>query len=107
MIRRPPRSTLFPYTTLFRSPGILKVLWHARRIHRLRVLLLGVLPEYRGTGVDALMYHWIWEKANAKGYTWGEGGWILEDNPAMVNGARQLGFVPYKTYRIYDKPLGG
>src|ERR1041385_6243724 len=25
MIRRPPRSTLFPYTTLFRSP------WHASR----------------------------------------------------------------------------
>src|SRR2546430_4402988 len=23
MIRRPPRSTLFPYTTLFRSPSIL------------------------------------------------------------------------------------
>ena len=86
-------------------PGVLKVLWHARRISRLRVLLLGVLPEYRGTAVDALMYHWIWEKGNAKGYTWGEGGWILEDNPAMLNGARQLGFVPYKTYRIYDKPL--
>src|SRR5256886_16168954 len=25
MIRRPPRSTLFPYTTLFRSPG--QVAW--------------------------------------------------------------------------------
>src|SRR5688572_32867332 len=25
MIRRPPRSTLFPYTTLFRSPGFGKV----------------------------------------------------------------------------------
>src|SRR5690348_18468160 len=25
MIRRPPRSTLFPYTTLFRSPAWLKV----------------------------------------------------------------------------------
>src|SRR5688572_32288247 len=24
MIRRPPRSTLFPYTTLFRSQGILR-----------------------------------------------------------------------------------
>src|SRR3712207_8298116 len=24
MIRRPPRSTLFPYTTLFRSPGPLR-----------------------------------------------------------------------------------
>src|SRR5690242_21793385 len=23
MIRRPPRSTLFPYTTLFRSPAVL------------------------------------------------------------------------------------
>src|SRR2546430_13725200 len=26
MIRRPPRSTLFPYTTLFRSPRLLYVL---------------------------------------------------------------------------------
>src|SRR2546427_6374229 len=25
MIRRPPRSTLFPYTTLFRSPSYIKV----------------------------------------------------------------------------------
>src|SRR2546421_592201 len=25
MIRRPPRSTLFPYTTLFRSPVVLKL----------------------------------------------------------------------------------
>src|SRR2546428_2115726 len=37
MIRRPPRSTLFPYTTLFRSPphdhgGILL----GERLHRLR-----------------------------------------------------------------------
>src|SRR5947209_11119114 len=32
MIRRPPRSTLFPYTTLFRSRHVaLKVLpWHGR-----------------------------------------------------------------------------
>src|SRR2546422_11063736 len=26
MIRRPPRSTLFPYTTLFRSEGMMKKL---------------------------------------------------------------------------------
>src|SRR3712207_7981875 len=29
MIRRPPRSTLFPYTTLFRSPG---ASWLRRRM---------------------------------------------------------------------------
>src|SRR3712207_1836199 len=27
MIRRPPRSTLFPYTTLFRSPDLVKMGW--------------------------------------------------------------------------------
>src|SRR5258707_8430800 len=27
MIRRPPRSTLFPYTTLFRSQGVIHALW--------------------------------------------------------------------------------
>src|SRR5256885_403324 len=29
MIRRPPRSTLFPYTTLFRSVGFIKTVFHA------------------------------------------------------------------------------
>src|SRR3712207_7377305 len=32
MIRRPPRSTLFPYTTLFRSSGLIAVnLWQENR----------------------------------------------------------------------------
>src|SRR3989442_5665334 len=35
MIRRPPRSTLFPYTTLFRSPHQAKrASGQARRCHR-------------------------------------------------------------------------
>ena len=85
--------------------GIPKILWYARRIHRCRIPLLGTLKEYRGAGVDAMMYHWIWTKGALHGYYWGEGGWILEDNAPMVNGALQLGFSPYKTYRVYDKPL--
>src|SRR2546421_9220369 len=32
MIRRPPRSTLFPYTTLFRSPGKRSAPFHG--LHR-------------------------------------------------------------------------
>src|SRR3712207_6953893 len=49
MIRRPPRSTLFPYTTLFRSPRMFDA---ARRAHalvasqnneRLEPLLLGAI----------------------------------------------------------------
>ncbi len=86
-------------------PGILKVLWHARKITRLRVALLGTVRQYRGRGVDALLYHWIWTKGNARGFGWAEAGWILEDNAAMINAAMALGFRPYKTYRVYDKPL--
>src|SRR5258707_6863804 len=37
MIRRPPRSTLFPYTTLFRSRG--------GRANRLRIRWPGVHPQ--------------------------------------------------------------
>src|SRR5438105_2682205 len=32
MIRRPPRSTLFPYTTLFRSPPTLRGAPHSPRV---------------------------------------------------------------------------
>src|SRR3712207_7588738 len=40
MIRRPPRSTLFPYTTLFRSLELLHHRWH------------GAVP---GAGLDAVL----------------------------------------------------
>src|ERR1043166_10276046 len=33
MIRRPPRSTLFPYTTLFRSVAIALPQRHVREVH--------------------------------------------------------------------------
>src|SRR5438876_6001291 len=36
MIRRPPRSTLFPYTTLFRSHPILTTLTEDQAQHELR-----------------------------------------------------------------------
>src|SRR5258708_20081009 len=54
MIRRPPRSTLFPYTTLFRSrlvvprpegASLLDSLSQSRRMHR-------VLPEGRDAFFD-------------------------------------------------------
>lgn len=86
-------------------PGILRVLWAARRIRRIRVVLLGTLPEWRGRGVDALLYRGIWENGYAKGYRWAEAGWILEDNFPMRNGLVHMGFEAYKTYRLYDKAL--
>jgi hypothetical protein len=68
-------------------------------------MALGLLKEFRGTGADGLLYHWIWEKAYGRGYRWGEAGWILEDNLPMTNGLLRMGFEPYKTLRMYDRPL--
>src|SRR3712207_7657303 len=47
MIRRPPRSTLFPYTTLFRSGDFLEQALAGAEVTRLVLLLdeLGTLPE--------------------------------------------------------------
>lgn len=88
-------------------PVILKLLWRLKtnRIHRCRITLLGILPEYRGKGIDAVLYHWIWTRGGRRGYSWGEAGWILEDNTAMNAGLLKMGFTVYKTYRLFDRPL--
>ncbi|MDH5550648.1 MAG: N-acetyltransferase, partial [Gemmatimonadota bacterium] len=86
-------------------PGILKVLWRARRISRLRILLLGVIKEFRGAGAAELMYHHIWTTGVGRGYNWGEGGWVLEDNTPMNKGLEFMGFEVYKRLRMYDRPL--
>src|SRR2546428_6191018 len=50
MIRRPPRSTLFPYTTLFRSACAR----HARVSRRVRAEPDGLVPEGRTLRDDDL-----------------------------------------------------
>src|SRR5687767_3123163 len=50
MIRRPPRSTLFPYTTLFRSPGGFPLLVEVAadcRGRPVRGLRVGIDPDHR------------------------------------------------------------
>ena len=86
-------------------PGVLKVLWAARGIRRMRVLLLGVLPEWHGRAIDALLYRRIWENGRARGFDWAEAGWVLEDNHAMRNGLLRMGFRVYKTYRVFERPI--
>jgi GNAT superfamily N-acetyltransferase len=87
-------------------PAALDLLWNLKRekIRRARVLLLGVLPEYRGKGIDSALYHWIWTKSGDHGMYWAEGGWVLEDNAAIRLGLEKMTFVKYKTYRLYDRP---
>lgn len=88
-------------------PAALQLLWalKRRKIPRLRILLLGILPEYRGKGIDAMLYNWIWTRSAHYNIHWGEAGWILDDNPAMNTGLEKMGFTVYKIYRLYDQKL--
>ena len=87
---------------------MLKLAWHwkvRRRVNWLRVFALGVLPDYRGMGVDGLMYRETAKNAIPKGYTFAEMSWILENNEMMNRAIRSIGGKVYKTYRLYEKPL--
>ncbi|HZD03885.1 MAG TPA: hypothetical protein VE173_03175 [Longimicrobiales bacterium] len=89
---------LFPF-------GLLKILWHSRRIHRMRVLTLGLVEAWRGKGVDALMYLEIFRRGAARGITHAEFSWILEDNELMRRPMDRIGAEVYKRYAFYDRPI--
>ncbi|MFH1762958.1 MAG: N-acetyltransferase [Gemmatimonadota bacterium] len=85
--------------------GMAKLLWHARRIDRARVFALGLKPEARGTGIDAVFYLRAFEAARALGHTGAECSWILEDNWKMRRALEKVGARVHKTYRVYEKRL--
>lgn len=84
---------------------ILKALYYQRKIKAARVIALGVVEEWRGRGVDALLYYETARSGLAKGYQRGEGSWILENNVMMNRAIQMLGGKVYKCYRIYEKAL--
>ncbi|MGD2049757.1 MAG: GNAT family N-acetyltransferase [Chloroflexota bacterium] len=76
-----------------------------RKTNRLRVFALGVLEEWRGKGVDALLYYETGKAAAANDYEWAELSWILENNDAMNRAIELFESELYKRYRIYEKSL--
>lgn len=85
--------------------GLLRFFWHRRAINQVRLLIMGVVEEYRNRGIDAIFYVETGRAALAKGYQRIEGSWILETNTMMNRIIMRLGGQRYKTYRIYEKSL--
>jgi GNAT superfamily N-acetyltransferase len=85
--------------------GIWSLLTKKKAIDTLRIIVLGVLREYRGRGVDAMLYWETMERALKKGYQYGEASWVEEDNAPMNRAAQMMNGVKYKTYRVYKKNL--
>src|SRR2546426_6572151 len=66
MIRRPPRSTLFPYTTLFRSLGVVREHLGLRRLCGIeRPLPLGEVVA-RGAHADVHATHTVLTFTNSR-----------------------------------------
>jgi hypothetical protein len=96
--RPQPNNWSFPLT-------VLKLLWYQRKIDTFRLLIMGVVPEHRALGIDALFYVETARAAFAKGFEYCEMSWILESNDMMNRIIERLGGKIYKTYRIYEKSL--
>jgi hypothetical protein len=82
--------------------GLLKILYYQRLIKSVRVLALGVVEEYRASGLAAGFYATLVRNARKLGYEACEMSWVLEDNVLMNRSLEVMGAKRYKTYRIYE-----
>jgi GNAT superfamily N-acetyltransferase len=70
-----------------------------------RVPLLGVIEEYRGKGVDVILYQRVCQSMLDIGFKHNDSGWILETNQPMVGISKNIGGEIYHTYRYYEKAV--
>ncbi len=87
---------------------MVKLVWNwkvLKKISWVRVLVLGVIPEYRTLGIDALFYFKSAQAALKKGMKMAEMSWILDNNDKMNRPIIAMGAEVYKTYRFYEKAL--
>jgi hypothetical protein len=86
--------------------GLFHFLRRKQIVTRARILLMGVMPQFRRVGLYPLLIHECNRRGIAVGYRRAELSWTLEDNDAVNAGIEAAGGVHYKTYRLYEKPLG-
>ncbi|UIR56386.1 hypothetical protein LZQ00_00825 [Sphingobacterium sp. SRCM116780] len=93
------RGRLFP-------TGIFKLLFGLKKVNLIRVLMLGVLDEYRKQGIEACLYGRI-IKNSGDGFTvkGAECSWMLEHNYMMNHAIEQINGELYKRYRLYEQAL--
>jgi GNAT superfamily N-acetyltransferase len=82
--------------------GLFKLLIYRKKITNLRILILGVLDEYRGQGIDAVLYSKLFEYARAKQIMTAEAAYVMENNTRMVRILQDLGGIERKIYRLYE-----
>ncbi|WBW98210.1 GNAT family N-acetyltransferase [Oceanirhabdus sp. W0125-5] len=82
--------------------GLIKFLLRRKKINRMRLFVLFVIPEYRKKGVAGAIYYNCFKACERKGYDYAEGSTIWEYNDVMMRDVVKAGAKKYKTYRIYE-----
>jgi hypothetical protein len=85
--------------------GLYHMYTKKKLIKRVRIIVLGVLPEYKSTGAASVLFYETAVRARSLGYYYGEASWILEDNVMMNRAAETMNAKIYKKYRLYELPL--
>jgi len=89
------KGKLFPF-------GFLDLWLRKNKTKTMRILALGVVPEMRKKGIEAVFYAKCILAARAKSQTGAEASWILENNAEMNQALINLQAEKYKTYRLYS-----
>ena len=82
-----------------------KYMWYKRKMDCARFFIMFVIPSFRKKGVSFSIYYQTFINALKKGFKWGEGSTIGEDNVQMRKDIESMGGEHYKTYRIYGKQI--
>jgi GNAT superfamily N-acetyltransferase len=85
--------------------GLIKLLARRRYVDQVRLLLFGIDPEYRTTGLYPLLIAELHRQSIGGPYKRAEFSWVLEDNRDINQPAEEAGARRYKTYRIFQKAL--
>ena len=85
--------------------GLVKLLWHRRKIRTARFVALGVLEKYRRTGIAEMLVLRVLEEGAGRGFC-AELSMTLEDNVMVNRFIEAMGASKYKTYRIYRRLVG-
>ncbi|ESU22640.1 hypothetical protein FEDK69T_18980 [Flavobacterium enshiense DK69] len=85
--------------------GFLKLLWYKQKINEARIMILGVLKEYSGQGIDLALYHKITEVLHSHNIYRAEASFVLENNTTMNSILQKIEGKRIKEYRIYGKKI--
>ncbi|MBD3402772.1 N-acetyltransferase [candidate division GN15 bacterium] len=88
--------------------GLIKLLWHTKvksKIDSLRMITMGVVPDFQKRAVDSMLYVAMFRKGVEKGYDWAELSWMLETNQLVLSAVTRMGAREYKRYRIVEMPI--